>query len=54
MSETAETLRHRIALYERYLREGASAELATTYLRSILADRAVLAQGEAEEKEHGG
>ena len=53
MSETAETLRRRIALYERYLREGTSTELATTYLRSILADKAALAPIEAEEKKRG-
>ena len=53
MSETAETLRRRVALYRRYLREGVSGELAFTYLRSILADEAALAEIEAESKEPG-
>ncbi len=53
MSETAETLRRRVALYRGYLREGVNAELASAYLRSILADEAALAEIEAKCEERG-
>ncbi len=43
MSETADMLRRRIALYRRYLRDGVDGELAAEYLRTIAADEAALA-----------
>ena len=43
MTETADTLRRRIALYRRYLREGVEVELAAEYLKTIAADEAALA-----------
>ena len=47
MDDTAETLRRRIALYRRYLREGVDGELAGEYLKTITADEAALAKLEA-------
>ena len=41
-------LRHRIALYRRYLREGVDATLAAEYLRQIADDEAKLAAIEAD------
>ena len=42
-------LRHRIALYRRYLREGVDAALAVEYLRQIAEDEAELAAIEAKD-----
>ncbi len=44
MSERAEILRRRIALYRRYLAEGVDAELARQYLRDIAHMEAELAE----------
>jgi hypothetical protein len=43
MDDRADMLRHRVALYRRYLAEGVSAELAIVYLREIAAAEAELA-----------
>jgi hypothetical protein len=43
MVECMEALRHRIALYRQYLREGASADRGVDYVRQIKADEAELA-----------
>lgn len=48
MEGTAETLRRRIALYRRYLREGVDSALAAEYLTAIAADEAALAELERE------
>jgi hypothetical protein len=43
MDDRADMLRHRVALYRRYLAEGVSAELAIVYLREIAEAEAELA-----------
>lgn len=51
VTETAaDTLRRRIALYRRYLREGVEVELAAEYLKTIAADEAALAAIEGEKR----
>ncbi len=51
MTETAaDTLRRRVALYRRYLREGVEVELAAEYLKTIAADEAELAAIEGASK----
>lgn len=50
MSERAETLRRRIALYRRYLAEGVEADLARQYLRDIAHMEAELSQIEKDER----
>jgi hypothetical protein len=52
VTETADILRRRIALYRRYLREGVDGDLAADYLRSILADEAALADLEGKKRKH--
>jgi hypothetical protein len=49
----SDTLRRRIALYRRYLREGIDAELAAEYLRVIREDEAALAEIERRDSESG-
>jgi hypothetical protein len=44
VTETADVLRRRIALYRRYLREGVEGDLAAEYLKTIAADEAALAE----------
>jgi len=51
MGDTADTLRRRIALYRRYLREGVAGELAAAYLLTITADEAALAEIEERERQ---
>lgn len=51
MEDRAETLRRRIALYRRYLEEGVSADLASQYLRQIMAAKLEL-EGITGEKRH--
>jgi len=47
VEERAELLRRRIALYQRYLREGADATLAAEYVRQIGQEEAELKEIEA-------
>jgi hypothetical protein len=51
MSEPADTLRRRIALYRNYLAEGVDADLARQYLRDITHMEAELAQMEKDERD---
>jgi hypothetical protein len=44
MTNEAEMLRRRIALYRRYLQDGVDGELAAEYLKTIAADEAALAK----------
>jgi len=47
MADSVESLRHRIALYRKYLSEGVDADLARTYLAEIAKAEALLAEIEA-------
>jgi len=44
MTDSAATLRRRVALYRKYLSEGVDADLARTYLAEIAKDEALLAE----------
>ncbi len=50
MQERAKALRRLIALYRRYLSEGAEGELAELYLRGIILAEAELAKLEGEKR----
>ena len=50
MEERVDTLRRRIALHRRYLREGVDSTLAEEYLRQLRDDEAELASIEAGER----
>jgi hypothetical protein len=54
MEHFSDTLRRRIALYRRYLREGVDAELAAEYLRVLREDETALAEIERRDKASGG
>lgn len=47
--ESAETIRRRIALYRRYIRDGVESELALRYLREIVEMEWVLTERERDE-----